>query len=135
MGLVEFFEQPEVRLGVKLLIVVLLLMIVYKLYIKKERMHVLSYSAGADQRSMQQEFSGTNQRPYETGYNAQVLDAFPFADTPESQIALAQANEHFSGVPPSQNSEEVLAAQLYKEHFSPDDIVKSEIQTARGYTA
>ena len=135
MGLVEFFEKPEVKLGVKLLIVVLLLMLVYKLYIKKECMHVMSYTSGAGQRSMMQEFSSTNQRPYTTGYNDQILNAFPFPNTPESEIALARANEHFRDVPPSQASEEVLAAQLYKEHFSPDDIVKSEIQTARSYTA
>jgi len=135
MGLVEFFEQAEIKIGVKLLIVTLLLMIVYKLYIKKENMHALSYSAGASQRSMMQEFSGTNQRPYETGYNAQILNAFPFPDTPASDIALARANEHFSEVPPSQSSEEILAAQLYKEHFSPDDIVKAEIQAARSFTA
>jgi len=133
MGLVEFFEQPEVALGVKLLIVILLLMIVYKLYIKKEHLRPLSYTAGANQRSMMQEFSGTNQRPYETGYNDQVLNAFPFPDTSASQIALEQANEHFT--PAAQTSEEILAAQLYQEHFSPDDFVKSEIQTVRNYTA
>jgi hypothetical protein len=133
MDLVEFFEQPAVAVGIKLLIVVLLLMIVYKLYVKKEHLRPLSYSAGANQRSMMQEFSGTNQRPYETGYTAQVLDAFPFPNTPASQIALEQANEHFT--PAAQTSEEILAAQLYKEHFSPDDVVRSEIQSARTYTA
>ena len=141
MGLVEFFEQPAVKLGVKLLIVTLLLVIVYGLYVKRERMHALSYSAGAGQRSMMQEFSGTNQRPYTTGYNDQILEAFPFPDTPKSQIELEEKNEHFRGrrehaVPASQTSEEILAAQLYREHFdSPDALVKSEIQTARSYSA
>jgi hypothetical protein len=142
MGLLEFLEQPAVKIGIKLLIVVLLLVIVYNQYYKKERMHVISYSAGADQRSTQQEFSGTNQRPYETGYNSSVLDAFPFPDQSEDALLLAQANEHFSGrrehasnIPPSQASEEILAANLYREHFAPDDIVKAEIATARTYSA
>lgn len=134
MGLLDFLSKPEVNAALHLAVVVILVIVLYRiLLLKQERLRTLSWSAGADQRSTQQEFSGTNQRPYETGYNMDILQAFPFPDE----------KEHFNGrreharnnqIPPSQAQEEVLAAQLYREHLAPDAMVKDELQTARVYS-
>ena len=140
MGLFDFITQPEVKVFVYACILVLLLIVLYQvtMFKQKEHLRALSYSAGADLRSMQQEFSGTNQRPYETGYNDQILNAFPF---PDHSLESGVGQERFKGrreksstqIPPSQAQEEILAAQLYREHLSPDALVKDEIQAARNF--
>jgi len=123
----------------KVVILILLLLILYYVVPKKgenfDGFRGQSYSAGATQRVVQQEFSGTNQQPYESGYNTQILNQLPL---PESS---RNVTERFSPSSAKQTrgplrQEEILAAQLYSEHFtSPDDIVKQELVAAKEFTA
>lgn len=140
MNLGELMDSPSFKLGVKLLIVALLVIILYNVVELKKKEHmILSYSAGADQRSMMQEFSGTNQRPYETGYNDQIIQQLPIPGVSQAQINLERRLEHMAAIPTSQAQEEALAAALYnssnQEHMAPDTYVRDEIAEARSYSA
>jgi hypothetical protein len=125
----------------KIVILVLLLMILYYVVPVRKNEHFgfrgQSYSAGASQRILGTEFSSTDQKPYEAGYNSQILNQLPGVESSQQ--------EHFSSISGEKKraqtrgplkQEEILANQLYSEHFtSPDDIVKRELSTAREFSA
>lgn len=120
----------------KIVILILLLIILFCVHKRApENFRGLSYSAGADQR-FQQEPSATNQVPYETGYNMQILSRLPGIS--HKKIDPSTFQEHFRAQnKPPLKQEEVLASQLFSEHMSasPDDVVKNEISAAHEFSA
>jgi hypothetical protein len=126
----------------KVVILLLLLVILYHVVRGNNEnfgFRGMSYTAGATQRVVGQEFSGTNQMPYESGYNTQVLDRLPGVPLSPAVVDNLERVETFAGQKQTRGplkQEEILAAQLYNEHFtSPDDLVKQELSSAKEFSA
>jgi len=131
----EFVNNPNFQLAFAIVILVLLIVAAkYAQGLNSEG--YLSYSSGAGMR-FRQTPTATNQMPYQTGYNDDILTTLPTpAPAPASTPAPAPAPEHFGGE--FQDQESILARQLYEEgqeHMSPEEQVSNELAAARGFSA
>ena len=139
----DWLNQLDAHCVAKITVLAVLLVVLYQVLVlykmsmsAPERFHALSYSAGANLRT-KTELSATNQMPYETGYNSQILQALPLPGVSQAQLQANIRNEHMSTSPKQALSqEEILAGQLYKESFtSPDMEVGNELVASKGYSA